>query len=92
MPGLKITLKRSLIGYEKSQGLTAKALGLGKLGSSVIQPDNAAIRGMIGKIEHVVVVEAVDADPPAHRYTRSAEPTPRVKRRRPNPTHAPRKA
>ncbi len=58
---LKITLKKSLIGYEKSQGLTAKALGLGKVGSTVVQPDSSPIRGMIRKITHVLEVETVNA-------------------------------
>jgi len=57
---LKITLRKSLIGYEKDQRLTANALGLGKVGSSIVQPDNAAIRGMIRKITHVLNVETVD--------------------------------
>ncbi len=61
---LKITLKRSLIGYEKSQGRTARALGLGKVGSVVVQPDNAPIRGMVFKLKHVLQVETV-ADPAA---------------------------
>jgi len=57
---LKITLRKSLIGYEKDQRLTANALGLGKVGSSIVQPDNAPIRGMIRKITHVLNVETVD--------------------------------
>ena len=56
----KITLKKSLIGYEKDQRLTANALGLGKVGSSIVQPDNPAIRGMIRKLVHVLHVETVD--------------------------------
>ena len=54
---LKITLKKSLIGYEKSQRLTANALGLGKIGSTVTQPNNEAIRGMVFKLKHVLGVE-----------------------------------
>jgi large subunit ribosomal protein L30 len=61
----KITLKRSLIGYEKDQRLTANALGLGKVGSSIIQPDNGPIRGMIKKLVHVLQVETVDEVPTA---------------------------
>ncbi len=57
---LKITLRRSPIGFEKSQKLTVKALGLGKLNSSKIQPDNPQIRGMIRKVTHLVEVEQVD--------------------------------
>jgi large subunit ribosomal protein L30 len=61
---IKITLRKSLIGYEKSQRLTANALGLGKIGSSITQPDNPAIRGMVRKIIHVVdIVEAVEDKP-----------------------------
>ncbi|MBV9850544.1 MAG: 50S ribosomal protein L30 [Armatimonadetes bacterium] len=62
MATLKITLKKSLIGFEKSQGLTARALGLGKVGSSVTQPDNPAIRGMIQKLNHVLAVENEGGD------------------------------
>ena len=60
MADLKITLTRSLIGYEKSQRLTANALGLGKVGSTVVQPDNEAIRGMVFKIKHVLDVSPVE--------------------------------
>jgi large subunit ribosomal protein L30 len=56
---LKITLTKSLIGYEKDQRLTANALGLGKIGSTRLQPDNKAIRGMIKKLVHVLHVETV---------------------------------
>jgi large subunit ribosomal protein L30 len=54
-----VTLKRSPIGYEKSQGLTAKALGLNKRGSTVTHPDNPSIRGMVFKIRHLVEVTDV---------------------------------
>lgn len=57
MAQLKITLVRSTIGYEKSQGLTVKALGLRKLHQTVVQPDNDAIRGMVFKVKHLVKVE-----------------------------------
>jgi large subunit ribosomal protein L30 len=57
---LKITLTRSLIGYEKSQRLTARALGLTKIGSTVTQQNTAPVRGMIKKITHVLTVEAAD--------------------------------
>ncbi len=60
MADLKITLTRSLIGYDSSQRLTARALGLGKTGSSVTQADTAPIRGMIKKITHVLTVETAD--------------------------------
>ena len=57
---LKITLQKSLIGRKQDQIATAKALGLTKIRSSVIKQDNAAMRGMIFKIKHLVSVEEVD--------------------------------
>ncbi|MBR3751179.1 MAG: 50S ribosomal protein L30 [Clostridia bacterium] len=57
---LKITLKKSLIGCKKDQIATAQALGLTKIRSSVVKQDNAAMRGMIFKIKHLVSVEEVD--------------------------------
>ena len=38
---------------------TVKALGLGKIGSSNILPDNAATRGQIFKVAHLVSIEEV---------------------------------
>lgn len=56
---LKITLVRSPIGYSKRQKRTVEALGLRRLHQSVVQPDNPAIRGMVRKVNHLVVVEEV---------------------------------
>ena len=56
---LKITLRKSLIGASKKQKETAKALGLTKTNSSVVQKDNDAIRGMINIVSHLVSVEEV---------------------------------
>ena len=61
MKKLKITLTRSLIGNKKDQRATVRALGLGKIGTSVVQEDNPSIRGMIHKVEHLVKVEEVEA-------------------------------
>lgn len=59
MAKLKITLTRSVIGHPETQRRTVKALGLGKLNSSSILPDNAAIRGQIHKVTHLVTVEEI---------------------------------
>jgi len=59
MAQLKITLTKSPIGRKPDQKLTVKALGLGKMNSSVLQQDNPAIRGMIRKVNHLVTVEEV---------------------------------
>ena len=61
MSQLKITLNRSLIGYPKDQRATVRALGLGKIHTSVVQEDNPTLRGMIHKVEHLVKVEEVKA-------------------------------
>ena len=39
---------------------TVAALGLRKVGHSVTQPDNPAIRGQIFAVKHMVKVEDVD--------------------------------
>lgn len=56
---LRITLVRSTIGRPADQGRTVKSLGLRKLHRTVERPDNPAIRGMVNKIRHLVVVEEV---------------------------------
>ncbi|MCX7926368.1 MAG: 50S ribosomal protein L30 [Fimbriimonadales bacterium] len=56
---LKITLKRSPIGYAESQKRTVRALGLRKLNQTVYHRDEPAIRGMIAKVAHLVQVETV---------------------------------
>lgn len=58
---IQITLKRSLIGRPEDQRLTVRTLGLRKLHQSVVQPDNAAIRGMVTKVSHLVDVTEVEA-------------------------------
>ena len=59
MAQLKITLAKSTIGAIPKHKKTAIALGLTKTQKTVIQPDNAAIRGMIRSIEHLVKVEEI---------------------------------
>jgi large subunit ribosomal protein L30 len=56
---LKITLVKSTIGSKPMHKKTATALGLTKLNKTVEQKDNAAIRGMINTIVHLVKVEEV---------------------------------
>jgi large subunit ribosomal protein L30 len=56
---LRITYKKSMIGYSRDQKDTVLSLGLRKLGQSVVKPDNASVRGMIFKIKHLVEVEEI---------------------------------
>ncbi len=56
---LKITLVKSPIGAVPKQRATVEALGLKKTGKTVEQPDNAAVRGMIQSVRHLVKVEEI---------------------------------
>lgn len=56
---LRITYKKSSIGFKKDQGRTIRALGLRKLNSTVEHEDSPVIRGMIRKVKHLVTVEEV---------------------------------
>lgn len=54
---IKITLKRSVIGFNETQRRTARALGLGRVGSAVVQEESPTIMGMVKKIPHLLAVE-----------------------------------
>jgi large subunit ribosomal protein L30 len=54
---LRIRLVKSAIGYSRRQKGTVRALGLRRLRQTVVQEDNAVIRGMIEKVSHLVEVE-----------------------------------
>lgn len=56
---LRITLVKSTIGAVPKNKKTAEALGLRKIGKTVEMPDNAAIRGMIQRVRHLVKVEEI---------------------------------
>jgi large subunit ribosomal protein L30 len=57
-PGtIKVTLVRSTIGRPKDQETTVRSLRLRKLHQTAEHPDTPAIRGMITKVRHLVVVE-----------------------------------
>ena len=53
---LKIKLVKSLNGRGDKQIATAHSLGLHKSGNETTQPDNAATKGKIAKISHLVEV------------------------------------
>lgn len=56
---IKITLIKSTIGAVPKNRKTVEALGLRKIRQTVEMPDNAAIRGMIRHVSHLVKVEEV---------------------------------
>ncbi|MDR3344207.1 MAG: 50S ribosomal protein L30 [Oscillospiraceae bacterium] len=62
MATLKLTLIKSTIGSTKKQLATAEALGLRRIGDvTANQPDNAATRGKIRILAHLLKVEGGDA-------------------------------
>jgi large subunit ribosomal protein L30 len=58
---LRIVWVKSAIGYPGRQKNTIRALGLRRLGQAVEHQDTPVIRGMIGKVRHMVEVQEVEA-------------------------------
>jgi large subunit ribosomal protein L30 len=68
---LRVTYRKSSIGYAHDQKRTIQSIGLRKLNQSVLLPDNPAVRGMVFKVRHLENVEEVaDAETPAAAATR----------------------
>ena len=59
MAKLQITLTKSVIGSKPNQRKVVEALGLRKVNSTVEQADNAAMRGMISKVAHLITVKEI---------------------------------
>ena len=57
MANLKVTLVKSTIGAVPKHKKTVEELGLNKLNKTVELPDNAATRGMVQQVRHLVKVE-----------------------------------
>ena len=54
---LKITLVKSTIGAVHKNKAIVQSMGLRKIGSSVILPDNAATQGQIRQVGYLLKVE-----------------------------------
>jgi large subunit ribosomal protein L30 len=54
---LRITLVKSAIGYSVKHKATVRALGLRKLHQTVVHVDSPTLRGMLSKVNHLVVIE-----------------------------------
>ena len=59
---LKITLVKSPIGAVPKQRATVASMGLRKLNKTIVLPDNAATRGQIQQIRHLVKVEEAEKE------------------------------
>ncbi|MDE2060400.1 MAG: 50S ribosomal protein L30 [candidate division NC10 bacterium] len=58
--GLRIILRKSMIGHPTRQAQVLAGLGLRRINQSVIRADTPTIRGMIRKVIHLVDVQQVD--------------------------------
>lgn len=56
---VKVTLVKSAAHRKPNQRAIVKALGLNKVNSSVVLPNNPQTRGAVFKIAHLVTVELV---------------------------------
>lgn len=59
MAKIKITQVKSVIDRSERQKKTMKALGLTKMNQSVEVEANAAIIGMVRKVNHLVAIEQI---------------------------------
>ena len=59
MGKLRITWRKSSIGYREDQKRTIRALGLRKLHQTVEHSDSHDVRGMIHKVKHLLTVEEI---------------------------------
>ena len=57
---LKITQTRSTIASLKNHIANIEALGLHRIGQTVVKEDSPAMRGMIFKVKHMVKVEEIE--------------------------------
>ena len=60
---IKVTLVKSPIGAVPKHKKTVKAMGLTKMHKTVEMPDNAATRGMIQQVQHLVKMELSNLRP-----------------------------
>ena len=59
---MEITQIRSGVGRPETHRKTLRALGLKRHQSSIVQPDNPAIRGMLFQVRHLVQVNELEGE------------------------------
>ncbi len=60
MPKIEVTLVRSTSGRPDTQVRIVRSLGLRHIRQTVMHPDNPCIRGMVGKVRHLVTSRVVE--------------------------------
>jgi large subunit ribosomal protein L30 len=58
MTKIRVIQRRSPIGRPGDQRRTLRALGLRRIGHSVVHEDTPSVRGMVFKVQHLVEVRA----------------------------------
>ncbi|WP_144791386.1 50S ribosomal protein L30 [Corynebacterium singulare] len=56
---LKITQVKGLVGTKPNHRKNIEALGLKRIGHTVVKQDTPIVRGMVQKVRHLVTVEEV---------------------------------
>jgi len=64
MTSMRITYRKSAIGYAHDQKATLAALGLRRLHQTVEHEATPSVRGMVQKVRHLVSVDGAPADSP----------------------------
>ena len=54
---IRVTQVRSAIGFDRRQRATLRGLGFRRMGQTVEVVDTPAVRGMIRKVSHLLMVE-----------------------------------
>lgn len=62
---LRVTYKKSSIGYSQRQKDTIRSMGFKRLGQTIEVPDSLTIRGMVQHVQHLVKVEVGGGSPAA---------------------------
>jgi large subunit ribosomal protein L30 len=57
---VRITLRKSPIGYSQRQKGTVRALGLHRMHQTVEHVDTPVLRGMVAKVAHLVDLEEIN--------------------------------
>jgi large subunit ribosomal protein L30 len=78
MAKIKITQVISRIGSTARQKKNLDALGIKKMGQTVVHEDSPIILGMVEKVKHLVKVEATEEAPKAKKAAPKAAKAPKA--------------
>ena len=74
MPGkLKVTLRKSTVSTTQRARGTVRALGLDRIGDTVILRDDPVARGMVRTVQYLVTWEEIPDEAPTGRASAAAQ-------------------